>query len=263
MKKIYAIVTTSFMSLMVFAGGGYNDGKLSVSYMGSDNIKVSVDGYNYDNGYNNNDYRSNSNSVMIDNIQSGYHTIIVTKSRRKGFFGWGRRDDVIYSTSVFVKPRTFVDIVINRFGRAFVDEQRLDNYGNWNGNENQDDHDNHHYGDRDYGNNGNNGNNGGWNNGYGNVMNDQDFNSVKEQLRKEWFENSRLTSAKTIIDGSNFTTQQVKDLMFLFTFENNRLELAKYAYRKTVDKQNYYQLNDALTFSSSKDELARFIRESR
>jgi hypothetical protein len=51
--------------------------------------------------------------------------------------------------------------------------------------------------------------------------------------------------------------------MLLFTFENNRLEVAKYAYRKTADKQNYYQLNDALTFSSTKEELARFIRESR
>ena len=51
--------------------------------------------------------------------------------------------------------------------------------------------------------------------------------------------------------------------MLLFVFESNKLEVAKSAYRKTVDKQNYYQLNDALTFSSSKEELARFIRESR
>ena len=50
--------------------------------------------------------------------------------------------------------------------------------------------------------------------------------------------------------------------MLLFTFENNRLEVAKYAYRKTVDKHNYFQLNEALTFSSSKDDLARFIRQS-
>ena len=51
--------------------------------------------------------------------------------------------------------------------------------------------------------------------------------------------------------------------MLLFSFENNRLEIAKLAFRKTVDKQNYFMLNEALTFSSSKDELARFIRESR
>jgi len=30
-----------------------------------------------------------------------------------------------------------------------------------------------------------------------------------------------------------------------------------------VDKQSYFQVNEVLTFSSSKDELARFIRNSR
>ena len=104
---------------------------------------------------------------------------------------------------------------------------------------------------------------GGWNNSDSNVMSGREFEQMKESIRKEWFENNRLTSVKFIMDKSNFTTAQVKELMLLFTFESNKLEVAKYAYRKTVDKQNYYQLNDALTFSSSKDELARFIRESR
>ena len=104
---------------------------------------------------------------------------------------------------------------------------------------------------------------GGWDNGYDNVMTGQEFESVKEQIRKEWFESSRLVSVKTIIAKNNFTTQQVKEMMLLFTFENNRLEVAKAAYRRTVDKQRYFELNDAFTYSSSRDELARFIRESR
>ena len=103
-------------------------------------------------------------------------------------------------------------------------------------------------------------NNGGWNNGYGNVMRGNEFESVKESLRKEWFEANRLKSAKFIIDKNNFTTQQVKELMLLFTFENNKLEIAKYAYNKTVDKQNYFQVNEVLTFNSSKEELVKFVR---
>jgi hypothetical protein len=55
----------------------------------------------------------------------------------------------------------------------------------------------------------------------------------------------------------------VKELMLLFSFENNKLDIAKSAYRKTIDKQNYLNVNDALTFSSSREELVRFIRESR
>jgi hypothetical protein len=95
-----------------------------------------------------------------------------------------------------------------------------------------------------------------------NVMGARDFDRLKETLRKEWFENGRLTSVKTIADKYNLTTSQVKELMLLFTFESNRLEIAKYAYCKTVDKQNYLQLFDALTFGSSKDDLARFIRNA-
>ena len=72
-----------------------------------------------------------------------------------------------------------------------------------------------------------------------------------------------ISTIKTILDKNNFTTQQVNDLMLLFTFESNRMEVAKYAYCHIVDKQNIYQLMDVLTFSSSKDELARFIRESK
>ena len=48
--------------------------------------------------------------------------------------------------------------------------------------------------------------------------------------------------------------------MLLFTFENNRLEIAKYAYGKTVDKGNYFVVNDAFTFNS-KEKLNEYIRE--
>lgn len=93
-------------------------------------------------------------------------------------------------------------------------------------------------------------------------MNAREFENVKEQIRKKWFENNRLTSTKTIIDYNNFTAQQAKVMVLLFSFENNKLEVAKYAYRKTGDKQNYYVMNDAFAFSGSKEELTRFIRQN-
>ena len=48
--------------------------------------------------------------------------------------------------------------------------------------------------------------------------------------------------------------------MLLFTFENNRLEIAKYAYGKTVDKGNYFVVNDVFTFNS-KEKLNEYIRQ--
>ena len=49
----------------------------------------------------------------------------------------------------------------------------------------------------------------------------------------------------------------------LFGIESNKLNLAKQAYANTVDKRNYSIVNDAFNFNSSKDELARFIRNIR
>ena len=94
-------------------------------------------------------------------------------------------------------------------------------------------------------------------------MSDFDFSQAKETLRKEWFENTRVSTAKQIIDRNYFTSRQVKELLMLFTFENNRLEIAKYAYGKTVDKGNYFIVNDAFSFDKNKEELSRFIREQR
>jgi hypothetical protein len=79
-------------------------------------------------------------------------------------------------------------------------------------------------------------------------------------MQREWFETNRMKSACHIISGNFFTAEQVKEMMSLFTFEDNKLEIAKQAYSKTLDKENYRCVFSALSFSSSKEELARFIR---
>ena len=96
---------------------------------------------------------------------------------------------------------------------------------------------------------------------YGRAMSNADFTKAKETLRREWFENTRLETAKQIIDQNYFTSQQVKEMVLLFTFENNRLDIAKYAYGKIADKGNYFIMNDAFTFNSNKEKLGEYIRE--
>ncbi|MGH2552991.1 MAG: DUF4476 domain-containing protein [Chitinophagaceae bacterium] len=240
MKKIFTLFISSLFSLFLMARDG---SRLSISTVSnSEDYKVEVDGRKF---------MIQDHSVILSNLSEGFHQVKIFREGKKkngrGFrFG---RNVIIYSNSVFLKRGFHTDITINRFGKALLDERRIDRNDDW-------------YDDEDDYNDGNN-NDGGWNNGYGNVMSQREFDQVKEQIRKEWFEANRLVSVRTIIDKNNFTTQQVREFMQLFSFENNKLEVAKYAYRKTVDKQNYYQLNELLFFSSSKDELARFIRESR
>lgn len=90
-------------------------------------------------------------------------------------------------------------------------------------------------------------------NGY--PMTDVRFNEVVQSIQAKNFDDSKLTMAKQVINTNCMTSSQVKRLMLLFSFEDTRLDLAKYAYGYTYDIGNYYQLNDAFTFESSIDEL--------
>lgn len=91
----------------------------------------------------------------------------------------------------------------------------------------------------------------------------QDFNGVKNSISSKSFDDTKLTIAKQVISSNCLLSAQVKEIMLLFSFEDTRLDLAKYAYGYTFDIGNYYQINDAFTFSSSIDELNSYIQGFR
>lgn len=93
-------------------------------------------------------------------------------------------------------------------------------------------------------------------NGY--PMTEARFNEVVKSIEAKSFDDSKLTMAKQVINTNCMTSAQVKRLMLLFSFEDTRLDLAKYAYGHTYDIGNYYQLNDAFTFESSIEELNEY-----
>ena len=47
--------------------------------------------------------------------------------------------------------------------------------------------------------------------------------------------------------------------MGAFTFEDSKLEFAKYAYEYCFDTDNYFQLNDAFEFEMTMDELNEYL----
>lgn len=94
-------------------------------------------------------------------------------------------------------------------------------------------------------------------------MGTSDFNAAKASISSKSFEDSKVTVAKQVIDANCLSTRQVKEIMQLMTFEENKLTIAKYAYTKTTDPNNYFQLNDAFTFESSIDELNAYINANR
>ena len=78
-------------------------------------------------------------------------------------------------------------------------------------------------------------------------------------LKKESFDDTRLSLAKTMVTNNRMAAHQIKHLAESFTFDNNKLAFLKYAYAYCIDQQNYYECAEVLTFSSDKENLLRFI----
>ncbi|MEE4176530.1 MAG: DUF4476 domain-containing protein [Bacteroides sp.] len=95
------------------------------------------------------------------------------------------------------------------------------------------------------------------------VMSPQTFGRLKATLVSIRFENSRLDLARQAVSNNHVTSAQVRELMDLFSFESNRLKLAKMAYAHTVDPRNFFVVHQAFRFSSSSRELNRFIASNQ
>lgn len=94
-------------------------------------------------------------------------------------------------------------------------------------------------------------------------MSSGEFADAKKSIASKNFSDTQLTLAKQIIDANCMSTAQVKEIMEIFSFEDTRLDLAKYAYNKTTDPKNYYKLNDAFKFESTIEELDKYVKSQK
>ena len=276
MKTIFTLLLSTIFSIAAMA---YDGTRLTVTSVSNNKVFVEVDGRRYD---------LNDNTLSLSSIRPGTHNVRVLREmkRRTGVNFGNKREETIYNIKATFRNGYHFDILVNRFGKVMIDERRIDPNDDWyndddyydrndgrnrdrdNTYDNGDDRDDSDYGNddrddrdnRDYDNDRKN-DDSRYDNNYSQAMTNNDFAQAKESLRREWFENTRLETAKQIIDRSYFTSQQVKEMILLFTFENNRLDIAKYAYGKTVDKGNYFMVNDAFTFNNNKEALKEYIRQ--
>ncbi len=91
------------------------------------------------------------------------------------------------------------------------------------------------------------------------VMNNMMFQQLRRTVESESFDSSRVELLESTLRNNFFTSNQIKELMKLVSFESGRLQFAKAAYTRTVDPENYFVVREALSFSSSKTELTKYI----
>ncbi len=90
-------------------------------------------------------------------------------------------------------------------------------------------------------------------------MEQVDFENALSTIKNQDFDGDRLTVAKQIAGSNCMLAEQIKQILFLFDFENNRLEFAKYAYTHCFDPSNYFVVNEAFDYSSNITKLNEYI----
>lgn len=236
MKKTFTLLI-SIVILGASAGYAYQN-KLTISSNNKNLLRVQIDGKYYQLG-------SNDSEIMLNDQRPGTRNIKVYQQRNNGR-GWQgnseRNMQLLYNGTLKIREGYHVDVTINRFGKAFKDEQAM-------GRSYYDDDDRTGYNEENN-----------WNR---QPMNDRSFMQLKQTVSRESFDDARMSIVKAAIGNNYLSSYQVKDLLSLFSFENSKLDIAKYCYRFATDPGNYYVVADMLTYNSSKNELMRFIQQNR
>ncbi|MEO6669052.1 MAG: DUF4476 domain-containing protein [Ferruginibacter sp.] len=91
------------------------------------------------------------------------------------------------------------------------------------------------------------------------AMKQSDFAAAKKTISDASFEETKLSTAKSIVSANCLSSDQVVAVCELFSFEDSKLQFAKYAYKYTIDPKNYFKVNNVFSFDSSKEELSKFL----
>ncbi|MBC6700329.1 DUF4476 domain-containing protein [Hymenobacter sp. BT190] len=129
------------------------------------------------------------------------------------------------------------------------------------------------YGNGGYPNNG--GNNGGYPNGnnngggyyggssvsYNRVMTPQEVDGLVAAVHRQSFDKDKLPMARLALSETGLRAEDLARLMKELSFEDSKMELAKYGSSRVVDRQNLYRLNEGFTFSHSANELQQYLAQ--
>jgi hypothetical protein len=80
-----------------------------------------------------------------------------------------------------------------------------------------------------------------------------------EELKDQSFEDDRIESVKLALNTTCLTTEQAGKIVELYTFDENKLEVAKFLSDRLMDRENATALAKLMTFDSNKMEYRKYV----
>jgi hypothetical protein len=206
-------------------------------------------------------YNTTQQNYSISELSSGNHFLKVVKLRPYfSGFGYSYQQKTVFSGSIYIPSNMKIFSMISNFNKFIIVSSSALLGTNDAPNEYEptgyyDNYDDFSSGEEGTSYNGPSG----YGYGYSPVIAPANFSALISIISNSSFDSSKQTLAKQAIASNWFTSAQVYQMLKLFTFESSKLAVAKLAYAKTIDKGNYFMVNDAFTFESSIEELSSFI----
>jgi Domain of unknown function (DUF4476) len=91
------------------------------------------------------------------------------------------------------------------------------------------------------------------------AMNQTDFTAAIKVIKNSSFDDTKLSTAKSVCSANCVSSEQVVEICRLFSFEESKLTFAKYAFQYCTNPEKYFKVNDVFSFSSSKEQLNEFV----
>lgn len=92
---------------------------------------------------------------------------------------------------------------------------------------------------------------------------DAEYNDILSSIKGETFDMSKTENAERTVRSTCLTSKQVRGIIDLLGFGNDKLKVAKAGYARSADPSAYYRtVSPGLTMQLDRDELAEYIDES-
>ncbi len=94
------------------------------------------------------------------------------------------------------------------------------------------------------------------------TLTDAKINDLKTKVADKKTDTEKWNALKDGLKNETETTDQIGAMMDWFNFESTKVDFAKWAYPNTVDKQNFSNLDNKLSYKNYVDDLDKFIKDN-
>lgn len=96
-----------------------------------------------------------------------------------------------------------------------------------------------------------------WNDTY--ILSPQEVDGLLQAVSRQPFDDGKLALIRESLREASLPAADARQFVDAMSFDKNRIELAKYMYSRVADRQNFYQVYEALQYQSSIREVQQYV----